>query len=111
MKFHYFINCFYRKYALFIIDWNAKEESFFYVANCICCDYSLSFCNPLYFLPIQDEITPDIERSMQHLSLDVPEEIVAYLPTITNKTNERQNSSSKYDLSHSQTLDTHNVFA
>ncbi|GIY83891.1 doublecortin domain-containing protein 2 [Caerostris darwini] len=60
---------------------------------------------------IEDDITPDMERSMQHLSLDVPEEIVAYLPSMQNKNSgNRQVSASKYNSSHSQNLDIHNIF-
>lgn len=68
-----------------------------------------------YFV-IQDEITPDMERSLQNLSLDVPEEIVAYLPSMQNNSKsvhnaqETQVSSNKYNLNHSQTLDIHNIY-
>ncbi|XP_054723142.1 doublecortin domain-containing protein 2-like [Uloborus diversus] len=61
---------------------------------------------------IEDDITPDMERSLQHLSLDVPDEIVAFLPSMQKKQNGRDQpaSANKYSLSHSQTLDIQNIF-
>lgn len=65
---------------------------------------------------IQDDITPDMERSMQHLSLDVPDEIVAFLPSMQNTTKTSQSSdgrqvtSNKYNLNNSQTFDVRNIF-
>ena len=62
-------------------------------------------------------MTPDMERSLQNLSLDVPEEIVAYLPSMQNNTKtahsarEAEVSNNKYNLNHSQTLDIHNIYA
>lgn len=57
-----------------------------------------------------------MERSLQNLSLDVPEEIVAYLPSMQNNSKsvhnaeESQVSNNKYNLNHSQTLDIHNIY-
>ncbi|GFU54390.1 doublecortin domain-containing protein 2C [Nephila pilipes] len=60
---------------------------------------------------IEDEITPDMERSLQHLSLDVPDEIVAFLPSMQKKNSgNRQVSTNKYNISHSQNLDIRNIF-
>ncbi|PRD30385.1 UNVERIFIED_CONTAM: hypothetical protein NCL1_26557 [Trichonephila clavipes] len=60
---------------------------------------------------IEDEITPDMERSLQHLSLDVPDEIVAFLPSMQKKNSgDRQVSANKYNISHSQNLDVRNIF-
>ncbi|CAL1263477.1 unnamed protein product [Larinioides sclopetarius] len=60
---------------------------------------------------IEDEITPDMERSMQHLNLDVPDEIIAFLPSMqTKNSGNNQVSSNKHNLSHSQNIDIRNIF-